>query len=123
MKKTTSLLIARAAMVAAIYAVLTLAVTLTPLGTLAFGPVQVRVSEMLTVLPALTPAAVPGLFVGCIVSNLVGSAVGLSGMLDVVFGSLATLLAAWLSGKMPSRWLVPLPPVIINGIVIGLVLH
>jgi uncharacterized membrane protein len=123
MKKTTSLLIARAAMIAAIYAVLTLAVTLTPLGTLAFGPVQVRVSEMLTVLPALTPAAVPGLFVGCIVSNLVGSAVGLSGILDVVFGSLATLLAAWLSGKMPSRWLVPLPPVIINGIVIGLVLH
>ena len=117
--------ITRAAIIGAIYTALTLAVLLTPLGALAFGPIQFRVSEALTVLPALTPAAVPGLFVGCLVSNLVGTAAGVAGgILDIVFGSLASLIAAYLSYRLRRHtWLVPLPPVIINAVVVGLVLH
>lgn len=71
---------------------------------------------MLTVLPYLTPLAVPGLFVGAIIANL-GSPLGLY---DVIFGGLATLIAAWLTSKMPNRWLTPLPPVIVNAVIIGM---
>ncbi len=117
--------ITRAAIIAAIYCAITLAVLLTPLGQFAFGPIQVRVSEALTVLPAVFPSAIPGLFVGCLISNLVGATVGFAaGWMDVVFGSLATLLSAWLSYKLRKHtYLVPLPPVVINAVVVGLMLH
>lgn len=104
----------RIAMIAAIYAALTIA-----LAPISYGEVQVRVSEALTVLPYFFPAAVPGLFIGCLIANLFGG----NGLLDIVFGSLATLSAAWLSRRMPHPWLVPLPPVLINAVVIGAVLH
>ena len=117
MKRTRS--ITRAALIAALYAGLTLAVNFTPLGALQYGAVQFRVSEALTVLPALTSAAVPGLFVGCLVSNLFGM-----GAWDIVLGSLATLLAAWLSRKLRRHpWLVPLPPILVNAAVIGGMLY
>ncbi|MGV8123644.1 MAG: QueT transporter family protein [Candidatus Xenobiia bacterium LiM19] len=76
---------AAAAMIAALYAVLTLA-----LEPLSYGPVQCRISEALTVLPVFSPAAVPGLFVGCFIANLMGP----NGLPDVICGSLCTLLAA-----------------------------
>ena len=112
-------------MIAALYAVLNLIVAATPVGSLAFGPVQFRISEALTVLPAVTSAAIPGLFVGCIISNLLGMIWGWGGgVMDVVFGSLATLAAAMLSYAWRSRRaLVPLPPVVINAVVVGLVLY
>src|SRR5690554_1624042 len=103
-----------AAIIAAVYVVITMA-----FAPISYGQVQVRISEALTVLPYFTPAAVPGLFVGCLVANIYGGA----GLIDIVFGSLATLLAAFLSYKMPKKSLVPLPPVIINAVVIGFVLH
>lgn len=103
-----------AAIIAAVYVVITMA-----FAPISYGQVQVRISEALTVLPYFTPAAVPGLFVGCLVANIYGGA----GLIDIVFGSLATLLAAFLSYKMPKKSLVPLPPVIINAIVIGFVLY
>jgi len=106
--------ITQAAIIAALYAGLT--VLFAPIS---YSQIQVRISEALTVLPALTPAAIPGLFVGCIVANIFGG----GGPIDIVFGSLATLLAAIVSYKMPVRWLVPLPPVIINGVVIGFILN
>ena len=107
------------ALIAAIYAVLTVA-----FAPISYGPLQVRISEALTVLPFFTPAAIPGLFIGCIIANLYGMLMGMgAGMLDVVFGSLATLLAAYLSYKMPKKWLVPLPPVVVNGVVVGLMLY
>lgn len=112
MKKTTFLV--QAALIGAIYAALTIA-----LAPICYGQIQVRVSEALTVLPVFTPAAIPGLFVGCIVANIYG---GL-GIVDIVFGSLATLIAAYLSYKMPKRFMVPIPPIIVNGIVIGFVLN
>lgn len=106
--------IVQGAIIAAIYVVLTIA-----FAPISYGQIQVRISEILTVLPAFTPAAIPGLFIGCIAANIYGGA----GAIDVVFGSLATLIAAILSSKMPKRWLVPLPPVVINGLVIGWVLN
>lgn len=117
--------VTRAAMIAAIYCALTVAVVMTPLGKLAFGPVQIRVSEALTVLPAVFGSAVPGLFIGCLLSNIIGASMGLAaGWMDVVFGSLATLVSAWLSYRLRRHtYLVPLPPVIINAVVVGLLLH
>lgn len=107
------LFLVQASLIAAIYATITIA-----LAPISYGQIQVRVSEALTILPAFTPAAIPGLFVGCIVANLYGG----GGIIDIVFGSIATLIAAYLSYKMPKKWLVPLPPVIVNGIVVGYIL-
>ncbi len=113
-----------AALIAALYTALTLFATLTPFGYLSFGPIQIRFSEALTILPAFTPAAIPGLFIGCLISNTVGVTMGMgAGLLDVIFGSLATLTAAYLSYRLRNnKWLVPLPPVIINAVVIGALL-
>ena len=78
----------QAALIAAMYVVLTWVANL--LG-LANGAIQVRFSEALTILPFFTPAAIPGLFVGCIISNTItGAAVW-----DILFGSLATLIGAF----------------------------
>jgi uncharacterized membrane protein len=108
-------LLLQAAIIAAVYAVLTIA-----LSAISYGPMQVRVSEALTVLAGLTPAAVPGLIIGCVIANLASPV----GIVDVIFGSLATALAAAASYKLRKYdWLVPLPPVIANGIIVGLVLH
>lgn len=111
--KNTAYLV-QAAVIAAVYTSLTLL-----LSPLSYGVMQIRVAEALTVLPALTPAAIPGLFIGCLVSNMVGP----YGVLDMVLGSGATLIAAVASYKLRNRpALVPLPPVIVNGIVIGAML-
>lgn len=102
------------AVIAAIYVVITLI-----FGFMGYGPIQFRISEALTVLPFFTPAAIPGLFIGCLISNLLLG----SHQLDIVFGSLATLSAAVLSYKMSRKALVPLPPVIINAIVVPIILN
>ena len=102
----------RAAVIAALYTALTY---LAGLMNLAYGPVQFRFSEALTVLPFLLPEAVPGLFIGCVVSNLISP----YGALDLVVGSLATLLAAFWTSKCRNRYLAPLPPVICNAVLVG----
>ena len=110
--------LALAALIAALYAVLT---SVAAAVNLAYGPVQFRFSEVLTVLPALTPAAIPGLTLGCFLSNLASPL----GIVDWIFGSLATLLAAlgsYLFKDVEIKgvpWLVPLPPVLANGIIVG----
>lgn len=109
--------ITRAAIIAAFYAGLTLAVY-----PISFGAWQIRISEALTVLPFYFPEAIPGLFVGCLLSNLITMNV-----FDIIFGSLATLLAAYLSflcsklGKK-GKLLSLVPPVLINAIVVSAVL-
>ena len=85
---------------------------------LACGPIQIRLSEALCVLPFLIPSTAPGLFVGCFLSNLLSP----YGWIDVVCGSMATLVAAYATAKMPNRALAPLPPVIANGVIIGAML-
>ena len=104
--------IALAGIIAAIYAVMSL---LSSVFGIAYGPIQCRFSEALTVLPFLFPEAVPGLFIGCVVTNLMSTV----GPLDIIFGSLATLLAALWTHRMPNKWLAPLPPVICNAVIIG----
>lgn len=105
----------RAGMVAAIYAALTLL-----LAPISFGPMQLRVSEALTLLPVLWPEAIPGLFIGCFLANLLGG----YGIVDAVVGGLATLLAAILTrGLRGNRPLAALPPVLVNAVVIGAMLH
>ena len=99
-----------AAAVAAIYAVLTLTLPIPQ-----YGGVQLRVAEAMTLLPFLFPAAIPGLTVGCFLANLLGSPM----VLDWVVGTLATLLAALWTGKMPNRWLAALPPVLCNAAIVG----
>ena len=114
-QKITTRFLAEAAAIAAAYTALT--VLLLPLG---YGVMQVRVSEALTVLPRFTPAAVPGLFIGCLLANLISP----YGLLDLICGSVASLLGALISYRLREKsLLVPLPPVILNGIIIGAMLY
>lgn len=114
--KNKVLFITQAAIIAALYVVLTVLISAF---NLASGAIQVRISEALTILPFFTPAAIPGLAIGCFISNLVTGCMPL----DVVFGSLATLIGAigtWLLRK--HKWIAPLPPIIANTIIVPFVL-
>jgi len=92
---------------------------LTMLGySFSFGVAQFRVSEALCILPFFFAEAIPGLFIGCLLSNLLGG----YGAIDVIFGSLATLIAAYCTYRCRIKWLAPIFPVIVNGVVIGAVL-
>ncbi|NLI89124.1 MAG: QueT transporter family protein [Epulopiscium sp.] len=105
----------QAAMIAAIYVVLVFV-----FAPISFGPVQIRVAEALTILPLFTPAAVPGVFIGCLIGNLLSPGMI---VIDIVFGSLATLLAAIISYKLrDNKYLVPIPPIVINMIVVPYVI-
>lgn len=100
----------QAAVIAALYAVLTKLFE-----PISYGPVQFRLSEMLTVLPYLTPVAIPGLTLGTLIANLLGPI----GIHDVIFGTLATLIAAYLTWRMSNPYLAPLPPAIVNPLIVG----
>ncbi len=114
MNSKKTLFISQAAVIAALYTVLVLVFQYS-----SFGPFQFRVAEALTVLPYFTPAAIPGLAVGCLISNLI-----FADVLDIIFGSLATLLAAFLSYKLRRvKLLVPVPPILVNALVIPFVLR
>ncbi len=115
MKDKKVLFLVQAAAIAAIYVVLT--VVFAPFG---FGEIQVRVSEALTILPYFTPAAIPGLFLGCLIGNMLGGAI----LLDVAFGSLATLVAAVFTYLLRKRrYLAPVPPIVANALVVPFVLR
>lgn len=104
-----------AAVIAALYAALTLL-----FAPISYGPVQFRIAEAFTVLPVLLPQAVPGLALGCFAANLLGGA----SPWDVVFGTLATLLAALLTRRLRARlWLAAAMPVVCNAVIVALVLH
>lgn len=107
--------ITQAAAIAALYVVLTLV-----FAPISFGPIQLRIAEALCILPMFTPAAIPGLFIGCLLANLIGGGV----ILDVIFGSLATLIGAALGYLLrKNRWLVPIPAVIANALIVPFVLR
>lgn len=109
MHKQTTRQLTFAALLAAVYALLTVSLPIPQ-----FSGVQIRFAEALTVLPFLIPGATPGLAVGCFLANLFSPY-----PLDVVFGTAATLLACLLTARMPSRWLAPLPPVVCNALIVG----
>lgn len=107
--------VARAAIIAACYTALTLL-----LAPISYGMVQLRVAEALTLLPVLLPEAIPGLFAGCLLANLLGAAT----LWDVIFGSLATLIAAVLTRKLRANLhFASLMPVIANGVIVGPVVY
>lgn len=114
MKKTIFLV--QAAMIAAIYVVLTFIANAFGLANYA---VQVRFSEALTILPYFTPAAIPGLFAGCIISNILTGCI----LPDIIFGSIATLIGALGTYFLRKwKWCAPIPPIISNVIIVPLVL-
>lgn len=103
--------LARAGMIAAIYAALTLI-----FAPISFNAVQFRISEAMTVLPILLPEAVPGLAVGCLVANILGCAA----LPDVIGGTLATLIAAILTRTLHKKPVLAMAsPVVINGLIVG----
>ena len=107
--------IAHGAIIAAVYVVL--CIIFQPIS---YGPAQFRIAEALTIMPLFTPAAIPGLFVGCILANIIGQGV----IMDVIFGSLATLIGAVLGYLLRrNRWLVPIPAVVANALIIPFVLR
>ncbi|MGI5848472.1 MAG: QueT transporter family protein [Christensenellales bacterium] len=106
--------IVEAGIIAALYFALTVAVA-----PISYGQLQIRVSEALCVLPFFTAAAIPGLFIGCLLANILS----FLGIFDIVFGSLATLIAAIITYKLKYKWLLPLPSVVVNAFVVGALLY
>lgn len=106
--------LARGALIAALYVAITY--VLLPIS---FGALQLRVAEALTVLPILYPEAIPGLFVGVLVANTLG---GL-GPVDMVVGSLTTLLAAWATYRMRHHFGAYLSPILFNAFIVSIYLH
>ncbi len=115
-RKNKTLYLCRAALIAAIYVVLTLFSSMLGLSS---GVIQIRLSEMLCILPIFTPAAIPGLTVGCLCSNLLTGAI----WQDILFGTLATLLGAIGTHLLRrSKWLAPIPPIVSNTVIVPFVL-
>ena len=113
MKNTNTL--TRGAIIAALYAAITLL-----LAPISYGEVQVRIAESLTLLPILLPEAVPALAVGCLLSNILGGAT----IFDIIFGTLATLLAALCTRMLrKNRLAASFMPVLFNGVIVGAVVH
>lgn len=132
MNNQKTLFITHAAVIAALYVVLTHVANALGLANYA---IQVRFSEALTILPFFTPAAIPGLFIGCIIANITTGCM----LLDIIFGSIATLLGAlgtyfiahglkktsapdFYSTSKLRTWLTPLPPIIANTLIVPFVL-
>jgi uncharacterized membrane protein len=114
MKINKTRFIVEAAIIAAIYTVLVLIFAYS-----SFGPVQFRIAEALTILPYFTPAAIPGVTIGCFLSAFLT----LAEPMDMIFGTLATLIAAILSYQLRrSKYLVPIPPIVANALIIPWVL-
>lgn len=106
--------IARAGVIAALYIVITFL-----LQAISFGPIQLRVAEALTVLPILYLEAVPGIFAGVLIANIFG---GL-GLVDIILGSLISLLAGFLTYLFRKSFLAYLSPVVLNGFLVSAYLH
>ena len=102
--------ITRGAVIAALYAAITIAFQ-----PISYGLVQVRVSEALALLPFVWIEAAPGVFIGCLFANIWGG----SGLLDITLGSAATLAAAILTGYAPNKFLAATSPVVVNALVVG----
>lgn len=117
MKRNAKVLfMAQAAMIAAIYVVLTIV-----FAPFSFKEIQVRISEALTILPVFTPAAIPGLFIGCLLSNILGGCI----VPDIIFGSIATLIGA--AGtyllRRQNLYVALLPPIVSNMVLVPFVLR
>ncbi|MBR6651270.1 MAG: QueT transporter family protein [Clostridia bacterium] len=124
MNKKRTMFVVEAGVIAAVYVVLTM---ISAMFGLSSGVIQVRISEAISFLPFVTPAAIPGLTIGCLISNAMAGGVPL----DIIFGSVATLLGsicAWLMGKLFKKRktlgmiLATIPNVISNALIVPWVL-
>lgn len=115
MRKISIQQITKSALIAALYVALT---HLSNLVGLANGPIQIRFSEALCILPFFMPSSAVGLFIGCIIANLTTGAV----VWDIVFGSLATLIGALITSKIKNKYLAPIPTVVANVVVIPFII-
>ena len=114
-KNITTEKMARIGIIAGLYTAITFL-----LSAISFGPVQVRAAEALTLLPILCPEAVAGLFLGCLLSNILGP----FGAVDIIFGSLTTLLAAFITYRFRNNIIVAfLSPILFNAFIVSLYLH
>ena len=100
--------------VAALYVVFT-----APFANIAYGPIQVRIAEVMTVFPIFSWGMIPGVTLGCFIANLINP--GNLGPVDIIGGTLATLIAGILSYMLGKKnvWLGLMPPVLVNGIIVG----
>lgn len=115
MKNASTGALTRGAIIAALYAAITLL-----LAPISYGEVQVRIAESMTLLPVLLPEAVPALAVGCLLANILGGAT----IFDIIFGTLATLLAAVCTRALRANpRLASAMPVLFNGVIVGAVVH
>ncbi|MBR5774597.1 MAG: QueT transporter family protein [Clostridia bacterium] len=116
MKRKSYLPITQAAIIAALYVVLTFVANAFSLSN---GAIQLRLSEALTILPFFTPAAIPGLFIGCILANLLTACA----LWDIIFGSIATLLGAVFTYLLRKhKFLAPIPPIVANVLIVPFVI-
>lgn len=109
MKKFDTKYMARAGVIAALYVVMTVV-----MGSLGYGPIQFRVSEALVMLPYIESAAVPGVFIGCVLANIFGG----YGLIDIICGSIVTLVAAYLTSRIKNRFIASLPPIVLNALIV-----
>ena len=115
MKNQKVTFMTQAAMIAAIYVVLTMV-----FAPISYGEVQLRIAEALTILPFFTPAAIPGLTIGCLIANILGGAI----LPDIIFGSIATLIGAIFTYALRNcnKFLAPIPPILANTVIVPFVL-
>ncbi len=113
-KNSKAAYVARAGIIAALYATICIV-----LQAISFGPIQVRVANALMILPYFTVAAIPGLYIGCLIANAIGGGI----LIDVIAGSFITLFGA-IGARMLRKtpWLMPLPTVILNILIVPLIL-
>ncbi len=110
MKRRSLIYTVRGGIITALYLALTLI-----FAPISYGAVQFRISESLSLLPMLFPESVLALFAGCLISNMMSSL----GIVDMIFGSVATLAAAYLTSKIKNKYIAPIPSVLINAAVVG----
>ena len=116
MNKNHSYFVIHAAFIAALYVVLTYVASIFGMSS---GVIQIRLSEALCILPYFTPAAIPGLFAGCLLANLLTGCC----LIDIIFGSLATLIGAALGYALRKyKYLIPVPTILANAFIVPLVL-
>lgn len=113
--------ITKASLIAAIYIVLILLQTLPfPVANLTFGPIQLRIAEGLVLLPMVEAAAVPGLFIGVLISNFLLAPASGFGLVDIIGGSLVTLIAALLTSKAKTKIGAMIPPILLNAFLVSI---
>lgn len=117
--KISSKDITLSAVIAAIYVVLSMLQAI-PMMSLTYGPIQIRLAEALTILPFVEKRAISGVFIGCFITNMILSFSSGFGLIDIIGGSLVTLLAAYLSSKAKNKYIAAVYPIVLNALIVSI---